>query len=369
MKRQVSALMMGQWLCESTGVHSLSVKDWYKHMRTLTAITSVSAAALMGKVFGDKPFSIVLARSQPAENGAVDWTVQLPLDSPELNKKFEALILNTIDAEDTTMSAKVTITSNPTNIGNEVGFTFENAWFRPRGKRKLTKVFKAATEAWTNAKEAIFWAWTKGDLPNELIKQVAVLSVTNPLKVNNLQVGVSRVSYCTGCRGYHAMDNKSTDMGGLSALLGRPLVVPTVVTFFDKSALLSKSPFNKAVLKGLRDELIELIKAGMTEFMTAAQAEMLIAIPEEMLYALASFDEKVDQMRAMGLQVPVDPTMDMLIQTLRTLLKGTKNPANDEQSKDEVMMNHNGGATTSAPDASPHGGASSTEAAAPTTLN
>lgn len=257
-------------------------------------------------IFGDKPFEILLVRtpdneSETANDTSSDpqpkwrWEVITPLDAPEFNGVFAEMVLDCIQIEDESSVCAVTMTANQMSVENdniEIQFAFSNAFVRRSNKRRLMHAFKRANKAWNAVRKAIAWAWDYGNLVDQLNKQVELIINTNPNLVNNLQLGVARIS------------DDPKDVGIVD--------IPGVVTLVDKDCVVSRSPYGKAVLKGMKPVLQEMVKSEMIEYMNIRRHQLLHDIPSELMALLDDLNAKTTLMNQMGIPVRHDPTLLLL---------------------------------------------------------
>ena len=303
----------------------------------------MKASDFVNLVFGTRPFEVVITRTRVDETGAVKadasdtdvakadgeteikaaswrWDIQLPMDAPKITAAFEAVLLDSIQPLDEDAPSAVTIITDPTNIGDAMKFSFANAIYCRHGKRRLVREFKKARSAWVAAKSAVAWAWHKGDLLGELKQHVkAFCHIVEPSQVNNLKIGFIDLAMCRKCGNYHTP--RDIKIAGLASLIASVVFEsPGIVMLYEKDLEIHRSPFYGALVDRIRLTAIDLIKAGMIQFMTSEQDSLLVALPKDIVHGLQRFTETMAKMGEMGLTVELDPMIGMMLEALKSHL-------------------------------------------------
>jgi len=314
-------------------------------LKNLKSLETLTANEIVKKVFGDEPFEVSLVRSKPSpDNGdgtAWRWDVSMKLASRSLVQEFVALITTCIHVQDDGLPAKLTIKANKTNAGDEIGFVFENAFFQKRGMRRLRKNFVQANTAWKEAKEVVAWAWSHGDLSLEVVKQVGLIALSDPTMANRLHIATRRLNKCPNCKGYHELDESV-----LLSMFGGNSATPGVIVYNDKDSTLSKSPFGTAVIDKLTYVLSDIVKTAMVEFMTASVTSVLQQVPAEMMRVLKGLSGSVRTMKAMGMDIGVDPKMVTLMEFLDQHMRSMNEPAKPATKADAKATDDVAGASS-----------------------
>lgn len=292
-----------------------------------STLRSFVTDSLIKGIFGDKPFQIQLVRSQTAPGSEQDpprwrWDVKLPLGNPAMERQFLALITPCVQVDNDQEPASVTIMANQTNVGYEAVFTFDNAFFRKRGKRRLQKAFAKANDFWVAAVNEMSMIWEIGIIQTQLDAQVMTYCMTEPALIDGLRIRFLAVQYCQDCHDYHPAKDE------WHSFISTSTIKPGTLVLFELNPVLSNSGFAESVIERLTQILKDLGKQAMSEFMTLLQQSLVKDIPVQLQEHLQAFVHRRDQMVTMGIPVKTDPLIDMLITTLETfVMRGEVNTA------------------------------------------